>query len=83
MSSSSSDFIVIAYLQDTLSHINFYFGLFIFIFGIVGNILNILVLSQRTLRPNPCVIIFLGSSTAGIIAILSGLTSRLRVSSPC
>ncbi|CAF1457964.1 unnamed protein product [Rotaria sordida] len=77
MSTSSSDVVLIAYLKNTLAQINFYFGMFIFTFGIVGNILNILVLSQRSLRSNPCVIIFLGSSTAGIIAILSGLTSRV------
>ena len=77
MASSSSDKIVIAHLEHILSEINFYFGMFIFIFGIVGNILNILILSQRPLRSNPCVAIFLASSTAGIIAILSGLTSRV------
>ncbi|CAF1413225.1 unnamed protein product [Adineta steineri] len=77
MSSSSSDIILITNLKNILSQLNFYFGLFIFIFGIVGNTLNILILSQRTLRSNSCVIIFLASSTAGIIAILSGLTSRV------
>ncbi|CAF1159557.1 unnamed protein product [Adineta steineri] len=77
MSSSSSDIIFITNLKNILSQLNFYFGLFIFIFGIVGNTLNILILSQRTLRSNSCVIIFLASSTAGIIAILSGLTSRV------
>ena len=51
--------------------------MFIFVFGILGNILNIIILSQRSFRSNPCVIIFLGSSAAGIITILSGLTSRV------
>ena len=51
--------------------------MFIFFFGILGNILNILVLSRRPLRSNPCVIHFLASATAGTIAILSGLTSRV------
>lgn len=77
MSSSSSDIILINNLKNILSQINFYFGMFIFCFGIFGNIVNILILSQQTLRSNPCVIIFLGSSTSGIIAILSGLTSRV------
>jgi hypothetical protein len=77
MSSASSDAILISYLKTVLSEINFYFGMFIFCFGIVGNILNILTLCQRSLRSNPCVIIFLASSVAGIIAILSGLTSRV------
>lgn len=76
-STSASDLALIASLKSLLSQINFYFGLFIFIFGIAGNTLNILVLSQRALRSNPCVIIFLASSAAGSIAILSGLTSRV------
>ena len=77
MSSASSEMVLINYLKGVLSQINFYFGMFIFSFGIVGNILNILILSQRSLRSNPCVISFLASSIAGIIAILSGLTSRV------
>ena len=77
MPSTSSDIVLINELKSILSQINFYFGMFIFSFGIVGNLLNILILSQRTLRSNPCVIAFLASSIAGIIAILSGLTSRV------
>lgn len=77
MSFASSEVVLINYLKSILSQINFYFGMFIFSFGIVGNILNILILSQRSLRSNPCVIIFLASSFTGIVAILSGLTSRV------
>ncbi|CAF2115784.1 unnamed protein product [Rotaria magnacalcarata] len=77
MSTTSSDALLIAYLTKVLAQINFYFGMFIFTFGIVGNILNILILSQRPLRTNSCAIIFFGSSTAGIIAIVSGLVSRV------
>ncbi|CAF3734888.1 unnamed protein product [Rotaria socialis] len=77
MSTPPSDALLIAYLKNVLAQINFYFGMFIFTFGIVGNILNILILSQRSLRKNPCVIIFLGSSIVGIIAIVSGLVSRV------
>ena len=68
---------LVASLRGLLSQLNFYFGMFIFTFGIVGNVLNILVLSQRPLRSNPCVTIFVASSTAEMIAILSGLTSRV------
>lgn len=57
--------------------INCYFSIFLFIFGIVGNILNILVLSQRSLRSNPCAWLFLISSFANFIALLSGLTTRV------
>ncbi|CAF3202283.1 unnamed protein product [Rotaria socialis] len=77
MSTPPSDALLIAYLNNVLAQINFYFGMFIFTFGIAGNILNILILSQRPLRTNSCAIIFFGSSTAGIIAIVSGLVSRV------
>ena len=77
MSSTTSDAGLIAYLQKTVSQINFYCGILIFLFGIVGNILNILVLSRRPLRSNTCVMIFGISSITGIITILSGLISRI------
>jgi hypothetical protein len=57
-------------------HLNRYFGIFIFLFGIVGNTANIFVLSQRPLRSNPCAWLFLVASISNFIAILSGLTSR-------
>jgi len=57
--------------------INCYFSIFLFLFGIVGNILNILVLSQQSLRSNPCAWLFLISSVANFIGILSGLTTRV------
>ena len=61
----------------TSSTINSYFSIFLFIFGIVGNVLNTLVLSQRSLRSNSCVWLFLISSIFNLISILSGLTSRV------
>jgi hypothetical protein len=43
----------------------------------VGNTLNILVLSQRPLRSNSCAWLFLVSSIVNAIGILAGLTSRI------
>ena len=60
-----------------LTNINCYFSILIFVFGTVGNILNILVLSQRSLRSNPCAWLFAISSLANFIALLSGLTTRM------
>jgi hypothetical protein len=59
------------------SKINSYFSIVLFIFGIVGNVLNVLVLSQRSLRSNPCAWLFLMSSIFNLISILSGLTTRI------
>ncbi|CAF0999285.1 unnamed protein product [Rotaria sp. Silwood1] len=54
-----------------------YFSIFIFLFGSIGNILNVLVLSQSSFRSNPCATLFLFSSVVNFIAILSGLLSRI------
>lgn len=75
--SSSSDTLLINNLRVVLAQLNFYFGMFIYAFGISGNLLNILILSQKQLRSNPCIMIFIASSIAGIVAIVSGLTSRV------
>ncbi|CAF2140707.1 unnamed protein product [Rotaria magnacalcarata] len=64
-------------LNATSVQLNRYFSLFIFIFGFTGNILNILVLTQRSIRSNPCVFLFLMSSIANLISIISGLTPRI------
>jgi hypothetical protein len=75
MTSSNADLIVA--WNNISSAINRYFSIFIFLFGTIGNILNILVLSQRPIRINPCSLFFLISSIANLIAILSGLTTRM------
>ncbi|CAF0790201.1 unnamed protein product [Adineta steineri] len=56
--------------------VNRYLGIFIFVFGIIGNTLNVLVLSQRPLCLNPCAWLFLIASIANSIGILAGLISR-------
>ncbi|CAF1493153.1 unnamed protein product [Adineta ricciae] len=56
--------------------VNRYCGILIFVIGTIGNVLNILVLSQKTFRGNPCAWLFLMSSIASIISYLSGLVSR-------
>jgi hypothetical protein len=77
MSSSNQSADLIASLNNASNTLNRYVPIFIFIFGMIGNFLNVLVLSQRTLRKNPSAVFFLASSVAGIIVILSGLLSRL------
>lgn len=74
---SSSDASTIAAWNNTSAAINRYLSIFIYLFGTIGNILNALVLSQRTLRSNPCSLYFLISSLANLVAIIAGLTSRM------
>jgi hypothetical protein len=77
MSSSNASLDLIASLNNASDALDSYLSIFIYIFGITGNFLNILVLRQRSLRSNPSAVFFLASSLAGIIVILSGLTSRM------
>jgi hypothetical protein len=73
MSSNQS---AIFFWSNATTQLNRYFSILIFIFGIIGNILNILVLSQRSLRTNSCAALFLVSSMASLVAIFSGLFTR-------
>ncbi|CAF0924441.1 unnamed protein product [Rotaria sp. Silwood1] len=77
MSSSNATIDLITSLNNASNILNRYLPIFIYIFGIVGNLLNVLVLSQRSLRSNTSAIFLLVSSIAGLIVILSGLTSRM------
>ncbi|CAF0797740.1 unnamed protein product [Adineta steineri] len=74
--SSSSDANIITLLNNTTNQLNRYLAISIFLFGIIGNALNTLVLSQRALRLNPCSWLFLVSSIAYSISIVSGLVPR-------
>ncbi|UJR33570.1 hypothetical protein I4U23_021008 [Adineta vaga] len=69
--------ILIASIQNASTQLNRYFSIFVFIFGVLGNMLNCLVLSQQKLRTNSCAFLFLISSIFSLISILSGLTTRM------
>jgi len=77
MSSSNADADLIASWNNASDLLNRYVPIFIYIFGIAGNALNVLVFGQQPLRSNPSAAFFVISSIAGLIAILSGLTSRM------
>ena len=68
---------LVASLDNASNILNRYLPIIIYAFGIVGNLLNGLVLSQAPLRSNPSAACFLMSSTASLLVIVSGLTSRM------
>ncbi|CAF0845323.1 unnamed protein product, partial [Rotaria sordida] len=74
---STADINLIEVLNNVSIQFNRYFSIFIFLFGTIGNILNCFVLSQSTLRLNPCAYLFLISSIANMISIIFGLTTRI------
>ncbi len=73
----SSNVTEITNLNNLSAQFNRYLSIVILLFGIVGNILNCLALSQRTLRSNPCATLFLASSIANLITLISGVAVRL------
>jgi len=77
MSNVTTDAATIALLNSISSELNRYITLFVFIFGTIGNLLNILIFSQASLRTNPCVVYFLSSSVSSLGILLIGLPSRL------
>ncbi|UJR19392.1 hypothetical protein I4U23_022522 [Adineta vaga] len=76
MSSSSTEASLIATLVAITTQINRYLPIGIFFFGIIGNLLNCLTLSQRTLLSNPCALLFLASSIASLITLIAGVGVR-------
>lgn len=74
--SSTSEVHLSRLLNDISTQFNRYFSIAILLFGTTGNVLNCLVLSQPSLRSNPCAFLFLTSSIANIISIVFGLTTR-------
>jgi hypothetical protein len=77
MSSNSSDTNLINTLNNLTPGLNRYLSIIIFLFGTIGNLLNCLALSQRILRFNPCSFLFLASSIASLITLISGVAVRL------
>lgn len=73
----SSNATVITTLNVVSIQLNRYLSIIIFLFGILGNLLNCLALSQRALRSNPCAFLFLASSIASIITLITGIAVRL------
>jgi len=66
----SNDNIIIQ-LDFITQQINRYVSIFLFIFGIFGNLLNCLVFTRQTLRSNPCSIYFLVASLFNLIVIIT------------
>jgi hypothetical protein len=74
---NTTDAELIAYLNYVSAQINRTFPVIIFFVGTIGNILNILTLSQKRLREIPCVFLFLASSIFSLISIDFGLITRV------
>ena len=61
-----------ALLYVVANQLNIYVGLIIFVLGITGGILNLLVFAKsRTIKENPCVIYIVMGSVASILELLN------------
>ena len=56
---------------------NRYVSISIILFGSLGNILNLIIFRRPKHRTNPCAVYFYYASVAGLIALYSGLLSRI------
>ncbi|CAF1433555.1 unnamed protein product, partial [Didymodactylos carnosus] len=65
------------YLKTIATQLTRYLSIFILLCGTIGNMLNIIVFTQRSLRSNPCSIFFLSSSISSLFALFSGLITRI------
>jgi len=64
-------------LNNFAFQLNRYMSIFIILFGSIGNILNLFIFRRPKHRTNPCAIYFFYASVAGLIALYSGLISRI------
>lgn len=74
---STNTTLLVSTWTNASSKINCYFSICLFVFGVVGNVLNTLVLSHKSLRSNPCAWLFLTSSVFNLVSIVSGLPTRI------
>lgn len=75
MSTTSSA--MIAMLNTARVQNNRYFTIIVFIIGVIGNCLNVLVLSQPILSQVPTTRYFLAASGASLASLTSGLVARI------
>ncbi len=67
----------IVYLVRTASYLNRTIPIPLLIFGTIGNVLNLWILTRKSLRTNSCSFYFLSSSVTNLICLWCGLTTRL------
>ncbi|CAF3626360.1 unnamed protein product [Rotaria socialis] len=76
MSSANDTILYIARLQYISGQITMYMSIIIYAFGVIGNVLNLLVFGQQSLRSQPCVVYFLLVSILNLTIIFAGVTPR-------
>ncbi|CAF3442044.1 unnamed protein product [Rotaria sp. Silwood1] len=72
-----TDAVLISSFTLATMQINRHLALFVLLFGTVGNLLNIWVLSERSLSHNPCSTYLWWSSLSSVIFIWSGILTRV------
>jgi hypothetical protein len=66
----------IIYLVKTAAYLNRSIPIPLLLFGTVGNVLNICILTRKKLRNNSCSFYFLSSTIANLICLWFGLSTR-------
>ena len=75
--SDSINSTVVLTLNNFSFQMNRYMSIFIILFGSIGNVLNLFIFYRPKHRTNLCAVYFFYASIAGLIALYSGLVSRI------
>jgi hypothetical protein len=73
----SNNIDLVSSINYATMQINRYAATIMLLFGTVGNILNICVLSERTFNKIPCTIYLCWSSVSSMVLLWTGLLTRI------
>ncbi|CAF4207250.1 unnamed protein product [Adineta steineri] len=73
----SNDINLISSINFATMQINRHVAAIVLLFGTVGNVLNVLVLSENSLRKIPCAFYLCWSSVSAVVFLWSGLLTRV------
>ena len=68
------------FLGNFIAQFNRYVPIPLLLLGVIGNVLNVLILRRPSLRSNPCSICFIAASLVNLIALSDGLLPRILLS---
>ena len=68
------------FLGNFIVQFNRYVPIPLLLLGVIGNILNILILKRPSLRSNPCSICFIAASLVNLLVLIDGLIPRILLS---
>ncbi|UJR11154.1 hypothetical protein I4U23_015335 [Adineta vaga] len=69
-------FVIANRLETATQQINRYLTIFLLLLGVIGNLCNCVIFTQRNLRSNPCSVYFLAVAIINLVVCIATLTPR-------